>query len=34
MTDFSRMLAMLPDTKMRSGLQPLFHLELLNALDS
>ena len=34
MTDFLHMLAMLSDTKMRSGLYHIFHLALLNDLDS
>ena len=33
MTDFPHILAMLSDTKMRSGLFYLFHLALLNDFD-
>ena len=34
MTDSPHMLTMLSDKKMRSGLKPLFHLALLNDLES
>ena len=34
MLDFIHMFAMLPDAKMRSGLQPFFHLEMLKDIGS
>ena len=33
-TDFSHISEMVEDTKMRSGLYPLFHIALLNDFDS